>query len=154
MHVELVELPPQTVLAIRDEVAVGDLGNFLPAAFAELDLALAATGHAAASPFVAWYHSRPGAATDVSAAVALSPATTVTHGRATTRSLPGGPALVTTHRGAYACLPHVWMRLEDERVARGLSLRDDLLEEYVSEPAPGGDPAAAVTRLVMPVLTP
>ena len=118
MHAELVELPPQTVLAIRDEVAVGELGAFLPVAYAELETALATTGHAAAGPLLAWYHSRPGAVTDVSAAVALSPGTAVTHGRATTRSLPGGPALGTTHRGAYAGLPHVWMRLEDERRQR------------------------------------
>ena len=61
---------------------------------------------------------------------------------------------MTTHRGAYACLPHVWMWLEDERVACRLGLRGHLLGEYVSGPAPGGDPAAAVTRLITPILMP
>lgn len=153
MHVELVELAPQPLLTIRAEVPVGALGEFLPAAYDELATSLAEAGILATGPFLAWYHARPGASTDVSAAVPVPDGTSLTVGRATTTTLAGGPALVTTHRGAYACLPHVWMRLEDERVARGLAARGDLVEEYVSEPAPGGDPAAAETRLVLPVHT-
>lgn len=152
MDIALVELEPQTLLTVRDEVAMGDLGSFLPRAYAEIEAVLAATGLGPVGPFVAWYHSRPAATTDVSAAVALAPGTELTHGRATTRERAGGPALVATQRGAYARLPEAWMRLEDERLARGLEPRGDLIEEYVTEPAPGGDPAAAVTRLVLPVV--
>lgn len=154
MHVELVELVQQPLLTIRAAVPVGALGEFLPAAFDELAATLAEAGIPATGPFLAWYHARPGASTDVSAAVPVPDGTSLDVRRVTTTSIPGGRALVTTHRGAYPCLPHVWMRLEDERGARGLVARGDLVEEYVSDPAPDGDPAAAETRLVLPVHVP
>jgi len=152
MEVELVTLPARQLLTIRAQVAPGELGTFLPAAFAELADALGPeVAHPAASRF-AWYHSRPGTTTDVSACIPTGVGAPTPVGRTATATFRGGPALVTTHRGAYACLPHVWRRLEDERVARGLEARGDLVEEYLSEPAPGGDAAAATTRLVLPVL--
>lgn len=151
MHVELVELAPQNLLTIRAHVPVGELGDFLPAAYAELTALLEVAATPATGPVRAWFHARPGAETDVSAAVPVPEDLVLRTGRVTTTTIPGGPALVTTHRGAYACLPHVWMRLEDERAARGLVVRGDLVEEYTTEPAPGGDPAAAETRLVLPL---
>ena len=63
---------------------------------------------------------------------------------------PGGRALTAVHRGLYTGLPAAWTALEQQRAEAGESARGDLMEEYVTDPSPDGDPSLARTRLVRP----
>ncbi|MDQ0425424.1 GyrI-like domain-containing protein [Cellulomonas iranensis] len=145
-------LPTVTLAAVRGTVPTAGLPAFYDAAYRQVAQAVEREGWTIVGPAVGWYHGMPTGTVDLAAGFAVEGAAPgATSGDVTVVEQPGGAALVLTHTGPYDALPDAWARVEDDRVALGVDGRGDFWEEYVTDPEPGGDPAANVTRLVLPL---
>nr|WP_239069301.1 GyrI-like domain-containing protein [Cellulomonas phragmiteti] len=152
METTRTELPTVTVAAVRAPVPMSGLRDFYDTAYTRVAEAAAREGWAIAGPAFGWYRGMPTDTVDVTAGFpvdGVAPGTS--SGGVDVLDLPGGDALVLTHTGSYDALPEAWARLEQDSAARGVQARGDFWEEYVTEPSPGGDPEANVTRLVLPL---
>lgn len=154
METNRTELPTVTIAAVRAIVPMNGLAEFYDTAFTQTAGAAAREGWTIVGPAIGWYHGMPTDTTDLAAGFLVEgvAAGTSSDGVEVTE-MPGGPALVLTHTGSYDRLPDAWDRLEQDRAALGVDGRGDFWEEYVTEPQPGGDPEANVTRLVLPLRT-
>jgi len=146
---EIVELPSETVAVVRSVVPMDGLSAFFGEAFERVAGAVPAAGGRIAGPAFAWYHAMPGETVDVSAGFVVAGDVHVPDGGVQVLERPGGRALVTVHAGPYEGLGGAWAELASAVVARGWQGRDDVWEEYLTEPTV--DPSALRTRLVMPL---
>ncbi|GAA4622463.1 GyrI-like domain-containing protein [Cellulomonas oligotrophica] len=149
-----VELETTRLAAVRGSVPMDGLPAFFDTAYPAVARAAAQEGWTLDGPAIGWYPAMSTDVVQVAAGFPVSGASTgAVSGTVAVLEVAGGPALVATHTGSYDGLPDAWERLEQERVALGVDGRGDFWEEYVTEPSPGGDPSANVTRLVLPLRT-
>ncbi len=145
----LEEVPATTVATLRRTVPVAELKGFFDSAFTHVAGAVAdADGYVAAPPF-AWYHGMPAETVDVSAGFPLIGDVHTPTGGVVLHERPGGRAVVGVHVGSYETLERTYAGLLAWMSARRLTPRDEMWEEYLTEPE--GDPATWRTRLVVPV---
>lgn len=146
------DVPTVALAAVRATVPMTDLPAFYDAAYRQVAEAAEREGWRIAGPAVGWYHGMPTDTVDLAAGFAVEGAAAgAASGDVRVVELPGGDALALTHTGSYDGLPDAWGRLEADRAALGVDGRGDFWEEYVTDPSPDGDPAANVTRLVLPL---
>lgn len=144
--------PTRVVAQVRRVVPTAELTSFYDTAYRDVVGAVDAAGGVVSGAAVGWYHGMPADTVDVAAGfevegLPLGPLS----GEVEVVEIPGGPAFSGEHRGAYDGLPAAWGEVEAARAASGRAPRGDFWEEYVTEPSPGGDPAANRTRLVLPL---
>lgn len=149
MQIDHVDEPTLRIAALRRRVPLDGLTAFYDEAYGTV---AQACGDAISGPAIGWYHGMPEHEWDVAAAfvvddLPLGPLTEEVQ----VVELPGGRALSATHTGPYDELPGAWTLVEQARAERGVAGRGDFWEVYVTDPNPGGDPAANMTRLVLPL---
>lgn len=151
MDITLQDEPGRLVAIRRAAIPMADIQGFFDTTYRAVPRAVTAVGGAVHGPAIGWYHGMPGETVDVSAGFPVTGALAGPLGdNLEVVELPGGRALVATYVGAYDGLGEAWgevMAAAGDRDPRG-----DMWEEYVTEPDPGGDPDANVTRLVLPLL--
>ena len=150
MDVEQVELPEVTLAAVRQTVPMNELTGFYDQAYGRVAQALAAAGVAPTGPAFGWYAGMPTDTADVAAGFGVPQGSGPIEG-VEIIVIPAAPAVVGTYTGPYDGLPDAWSEVvawADQHQAPG---RGDFWEEYVTDPSPDGDPAANVTRLVLPL---
>ncbi|MBT0995593.1 GyrI-like domain-containing protein [Cellulomonas sp. DKR-3] len=150
MDVERVELPAVTLVAVRRTVRMDQLAGFYDQAYGQVAQALAASGVAPAGPAVGWYAGMPTDSVDVAAGFAVPEGSGPFEG-VDTVELPASAAVVGTYTGPYDGLPDAWSEVVAWAGEHDAAGRGDFWEEYVTDPSPDGDPAANVTRLVLPL---
>lgn len=152
MDVLLETEPDRLVAVLRETVAMDHLPEFYDRAYRAVGEAVAKAGGAVAGPALGWYHGGPSATVDVAAGLPVMGMSTgsIGHGVQVVR-IPGGSAVVAVHTGPYDGLPAAWEELERWRAENAGAGRGDFWEEYVTDPAPGGDPERTETRLVLPL---
>lgn len=152
MTLSRTDVPTVPFAAVRATVPMSDLASFYDAAYRQVADAAQREGWTLSGPAIGWYRGMPTDVVDLAAGFPVEDAAVgATSGEVQVTELPGGAALTLTHTGGYDGLPGAWDRLEQHRAAHGLQVRGDFWEEYVTEPAPDGDPSANVTRLVLPL---
>lgn len=157
MDIAVVELPPQPVVIIRRQVPMAELTEFFGHAFTRLAAAIGQAGGTAVGPPFAWYHGVPTAEVDVAAGFAVDgiddgsdlPNGSVDGAEVTTR--PGGRAAVCVHLGPYDTLEVSYAEVERWMVEHDLVGRDDMWEEYLTDPGSQPDPTVWETRIVVPL---
>ncbi|MBO0898748.1 AraC family transcriptional regulator [Cellulomonas sp. zg-ZUI22] len=144
--------PTVRIAAVRATVPAAELVAFFDRTYTAVADTVRREGWTFSGPALARYHGMPTDSVDVTGGFPVegAPLGPVSDG-VEVMELPGGAALEATHTGSYDRLPDAWDRLEQERAALGVDGRGDFWEEYVTEPSPGGDPDANVTRLVLPL---
>lgn len=152
MDVLLETEPDRLVAVLRETVLMDHLPEFYDRAYRAVGEAVARAGGAVAGPALGWYHGGPSATVDVAAGLPVMGMSTgsIGHGVQVVR-IPGGSAVVGVHTGPYEGLPAAWQELERWRAENAGAGRGDFWEEYVTDPAPGGDPERTETRLVLPL---
>lgn len=145
------DLPTVTLAGVRATVPLDALREFYDRAYRDVSAAAEQAGWTVVGPAVGWYHGMPTDTAELTAGFVVEAAAGSASGDVALVELPGGPALVATHTGSYDELPDAWTRLEEDRAVVGTDGRGDFWEEYLTDPEPGGDPAANVTRLVLPL---
>lgn len=151
METTRVVVPTVSLAGVRATVPMVGLRELYDRAYRDVGRAAAQAGWTVVGPAVGWYHRMPTGTVDLTAGFVVDAAPGATSGEVTVVELPGGPALVTTHTGPYDELPGAWEQVERARAATGTDGRGDFWEDYVTDPEPGGDPSANVTRLVLPL---
>ena len=147
-----IDRPTVRIAAVRATVPVAELVAYFDRTYSTVGDVVGRRGWTRSGPALAWYHGMPGDTVDITGGFPVegAPLGPVSDG-VEVLELPGGATLEATHTGPYDQLPAAWDRLEQERAALGVDGRGDFWEEYVTDPSPDGDPAANVTRLVLPL---
>lgn len=145
----LVDVPTTWVATIRRVVPVADLATFFQSAFGHVAGALPDAGGVVAGPPFGWYHGMPGATVDVSAGFPVVGDVHTPDGGVLLHERPGGRAVVGVHVGPYDQMEVTYGELSVWMAERSLVPREDMWEEYLSEPV--GDPATWRTRIVAPI---
>ena len=151
MDVEQVELPEITLAAVRQTVPMNELTGFYDQAYGRVAQALAAAGVAPTGPAFGWYAGMPTDTADVAAGFAVPGGSGPFEDGVETIVIPASAAVVGTYTGPYDGLPDAWAELGTWAGEHAADGRGDFWEEYVTDPSPDGDPAANVTRLVLPL---
>ncbi|MCC2313691.1 GyrI-like domain-containing protein [Cellulomonas xiejunii] len=152
METTRTDLNPATIAAVRATVPMPELTAFYDSAYDRVTEAAGREGWTIAGPAFGWYHSMPTDMVDLTAGFVVEGAALGESSEGVeVTEMPGGAALVLIHTGSYDGLSDAWSRLEQERAALGLEGRGDFWEEYVTDPAPDGDPDLNITRLVLPL---
>lgn len=149
VDIQLTEMPSETVALVRRVVPMEGLTTFFGEALERVAGAVPEAGGAIAGPAFGWYHGMPGETVDVAAGFPVSGDIYSPDGGVVVAERPGGQALVAMHVGSYDGLGQTWDELRHRAEQDGLEGREDVWEEYLSDPT--GDPATWLTRLVMPL---
>lgn len=147
---DVVELPATDTMVVRRVVAMTDLTEFFGAAFDAVVREAEAVGATVIGPPFGWYHSMPTDTVELSAGFPIDGMVSSPSGDVVVERRPGGRAVVGTHVGPYDTMVLTYAALEAWMRERGLVPRNDMWEEYLSEPT--GDPSTWLTRIVTPLL--
>lgn len=146
------DLPTVTIAAVRATVPMSQLTEFYDTAYSRVTQAAGREGWTIAGSAFGWYQGKPTDTIDLAAGFPVEDAELGESSEGVdVWELPGGDCLVLIHTGSYDGLPDAWERLEQDRASLGIDGRGDFWEEYVTDPAPGGDPDVTITRLVLPL---
>lgn len=151
MEIEQVDLPETKLAVVRERVAMTALTGFYDSAYTRVERALTAAGLAPTGPAIGWYADMPTDSVDVAAGFAVPDGAGPFVDDVQTHTLPAGAAVVGTYTGPYDGLPGAWGQLVTWAAQHGAAGRGDFWEEYLTDPSPDDDPAANVTRLVLPL---
>ena len=152
MDVQLETEPDRLVAVLREKVALDRLAEFYDRAYTAVHAAVSRAGGAVAGPALGWYHGGPTQVVDVAAGLPVIGMSTGKNGDGVqVVKIPGGHAVTAVHVGPYDQLPAAWQEVERWRAANAGAGRGDFWEEYVTDPAPHGDPSQNETRLVLPL---
>jgi len=152
MRFEVTEVSPQSVAIVRREVPMAEMAGFFDSAFGIVASAVGAVGGAVVGAPFGWYHGTPGATMDVAAGF---PIDGIVEGEldddVTVVVRPGGRAVAAMHVGPFDELQGTYSAVEVEMAERGLEARDDMWEEYLTDPDDQVDASLWETRLVFPL---
>lgn len=153
METEIVRVEPQLVVIERQTVSMDAMTAFFDRVFGEIVAAVAAGGGTIVGPPFGWYHGMPTETVDVAAGFPVQglPVGSLA-GELVVVERPGGQAAVTVHVGPYDTLAKSYERVA-QYVAEETDLvaRDEMWEEYLTDPSTEPDPATWQTRVVLPV---
>lgn len=147
------ELPEQYFAVVRDTVPFGGIPALYDRAFPLLFQTLGAAGTAPAGPPMGIMHGAPQPDLDLSVAIPLAAPYGTPVGTGDTaeavhgETLPAARVALLGVRGDYAQLSGAYERLYAWIAAAGETASDIAWEQYLTEPEPGGDPAANETLL-------
>jgi len=147
---EIVELAPQEAIAVRGDVAIGDLPRFFERAFGEAFDAASACGVEIVGPPFGFYPEMPTETVVVEAGFPVSAPAEV-HGSAHPFLLPGGRAVRVTHIGPYETMDATYRVLQTWMTEHGLVPAQGMWECYLSDPEAEPDPAGWRTQIIWPV---
>lgn len=144
----VVDVPEQTVAAVRRLVPMAELPGFFGEAFHAVAAAVEAGGGSLAGPPFGWYHGIPTATVDVAAGFPVD-GWGGDGGEVDVSRRGGGRAVVTVHVGPYDTLADTYGALQEWCSDQGLVLASDMWEEYLDDPT--AEPSATRTRIVWPI---
>jgi effector-binding domain-containing protein len=149
MDVEIRELEPQQVLAIRQDTTPQGIGAVFQQLVPVIEEYREKNGIGRAGPLIALYHDYREDHVDMEVAIPVAgPAEG--EGQIEARELPGGRAAVVVHEGSYDMIGPVHEALDSfahERGGHGGTPR----EVYVVGPGDDPDPASWRTEVVYPL---
>jgi AraC family transcriptional regulator len=144
---EITQLAPGPAIAIRTQLAIGELPRFFGEAFHEL---FAQGGSQMAGPPFARYHDIRDGRVDVEAILPLRSAIPGA-GRVVALQLAGGPAVQIRHVGPYDELHATYATIEHWLADHHRDRADAVREVYLTSPGEVPDPANWVTLVIQPI---
>lgn len=143
--------PAQATEVRTSTLSAADLPAWLGETFATVAAYLKEHDSSPAGPPFARYHPRDNGRFEVDAGFPVTtPIDHADRGDVRAMTLPGGPAVTTTHVGPYHAMEPGYHALVAWIDAHGGELMGDAWEIYVSDPATHPDPATWRTEIVQP----
>lgn len=136
---------------VRRKVPMSELTSFFDQVFGIVLGAVQEQRVAVTGPPFAMYFGMPSDTIDVAAGFPTAGQVVGTAEGVVPSELPGGRAVQLVHVGAYDALGEAYERMTDWMQKQGLTPADVMWETYLTEPEPGGDPAANQTLITWPV---
>ncbi|WP_426595164.1 GyrI-like domain-containing protein [Cellulomonas sp. McL0617] len=153
MDITVEDQPTALVAVLRERVAMDALPEFYDRAYRAVAEEVGAAGLTITGPAFGWYRDMPTDSVDLAAGFWVgADAPRALAGGVEVVELPGGPAAVGVHVGAYDTLPGAWSEFRTWTMTHATSMRGDFLEVYVTDPSEVADPSQNATRLVLPIL--
>ena len=149
VDVEVLDVPPVTVARVRRRIPLDGMQEFFGNAFEEVARAVPAAGGRISGPPFGWYHGMPTEVVDVSAGFPVAGEVHPPGWDVAVDERPGGRAAVAVHVGPYDELERTYGEVMSWLEEQALEPRDEMWEEYLSEPR--GDPSTWRTRVVIPL---
>lgn len=153
MEIGVEQVETVSVAYVRRTMRMDELVPLFDEVFAKLPGLIADAGGTITAPPFAWYHGMPGEVVDIAIGFPVSgmaPGTLAADDEVVVDDRVGGRAVVAVHVGPYAELSGSYAQVLGWVDANGEVLRDDLWEEYVSDPT-DTDESELQTRIVVPV---
>ncbi|MFC9985222.1 GyrI-like domain-containing protein [Microbacterium keratanolyticum] len=153
--VDRIDVGDVTLAVIRHEqIRIDDLRDAFDTGYAALGALFADGTLTPVGPAVAVYYGNPMEVFDLELGFPVErapehPLTTDAGVTILGSALPTGPATATTVMGSYDGLGAGWMRLVEETLGQGLSIRGMSIEVYVSDPDVPADELR--TDLILPI---
>jgi AraC family transcriptional regulator len=145
------ELLPEPVLIVRRRVKQSDIAATIAEVLPHIFIHAQQNGIALTGlPFTRYVEMGPGLITMEPGMRVTGPAHTG-HGEIIADTLPGGPAVTTTHMGPYDKLRDAYAAMEQWMEAEGLVAAGAPWESYVTDPADYPDPKDWKTEIFWPV---
>jgi len=150
LSIERRELTPAQVLIVRARCARHELSKTMAECFGKaFPYAMGSGVPLAGRPFTRYLSVGPGLFTIESGCVMASAAPG--SGEVEAATLPGGPAVVATHGGAYDTLSETYAEMERWMEKNGLKPGAAPWESYITDPAEHPDPANWRTEIYWPL---
>ena len=150
LSIERRELTPAHVLIVRARCARHELSKTMGECFGKaFPYAMGSGVPLAGRPFTRYLSVGPGLFTIESGCVVASAAPG--SGEVKAATLPGGPAVVATHGGAYDTLSETYAEMERWMEKNGLKPGAAPWESYITDPAEHPDPANWRTEIYWPL---
>lgn len=143
---EVVERPAQHLAVVRQTVSFDAIPGLYDKAYPAIFGALARAGITPAAAPMGVMHRQPGPELDLSVAVPVAEPF-AGDGEVSSETLPAGRAATLLVRGDYSLLAAAYEHLFGWIAEQGLTPTGLSWEQYLTEPAPGGDPAANETLI-------
>jgi effector-binding domain-containing protein len=153
VDIDVVEVEHQRVAFVRRVVSMVEMRDFFDMVFGAVSEAVAASGGTIAGPPFGWYHGMPAETVDVAAGfpvVGIEPGA-VDGTEVVVDDRTGGRAVVALHVGPFEALADSYGQVMSWMGERGLEPREDMWEEYLTDPRAEPDASRWQTRLVLPV---
>jgi len=147
---KIVELKPQSGLAIREEVAFSEIPAKMAEFFGELGAFFGARRITPVGPPFTFYHSWNDKVTVMEVGFPVGPGA-AGQGRLGAMTLPGGRVVTGTHIGHYDKLPEAYTAMAGWMKSHGHSPADHMWEVYFSDPKVEKDPKKWVTLMYWPI---
>jgi len=147
---KIVELKPQSGLAIREEVAFSEIPAKMAEFFGELGSFFGARRITPVGPPFTFYHSWNDKVTVMEVGFPVGPGA-AGQGRVGAMTLPGGRVVTGTHIGPYDKLPEAYTAMAGWMKSHGHSPADHMWEVYLSDPQVEKDPKKWVTLMYWPI---
>lgn len=145
------ELLPQPVLIVRRRVKQSDIAATIAEALPHIFIHAQQNGIALTGlPFTRYVEMGPGLITMEPGMRVMGPVHTG-HGEIIADTLPGGPAVTTTHTGPYDKLRDAYAAMEQWMETKGLVAAGAPWESYVTDPTDYPDPKDWKTEIFWPV---
>jgi effector-binding domain-containing protein len=152
MEPEVIDVGAQRVAIVRRMVALDQLPSFYDEAYGALFEAVTSAGGTPTGAAFGWYHGGPSETVDVAAGFPVAGLDVgPLEGDVEVVDRPGGRAVAGLHVGPYDRLAETYGHVEQWIDEQGLQARDDMWEEYLTQPTPDTDPATLETRIVFPL---
>ena len=150
---ELVTNPELHLATVRAQVTGDEIRSLYDGAFPKIFGALGRAGIAPAAVPLGVMHGEPGATFDISVAVPVAEPF-AGDGEVRGETIPEGPAARLLALGDYDGLGAAYGKLYSWIEEQGLVPTGLAWEEYLTEPAPGGDPSLNETAIWVQVSQP
>lgn len=158
IEAEIRDLTPAPTAAVRLRAPTSTLSHLFDEHLPNIAHRLADLGAEPAGPPYARYHEFGAEEVDVEIGIpveapvgALRPLAEAEAGEMGTSELPGGPAAITVHRGAYDGLSQTYDQLHDWIHAQGRDEGPAPWESYVDDPSEVRDASELRTEVIWPV---
>lgn len=148
---ELTTLEPIQAAVVRRTVPMSELRTFFDSVFGTIMAAVHEQQVAVTGPPFAMYFGMPTDTVDVAAGFPTGRRISPTAEGVVPFELPGGRAVQFLHVGSYDDLGEAYARMTAWMGEQALTPADAMWESYLTEPTPGGDPAANQTLITWPV---
>ncbi len=153
MDVQVEQVENQSVAFIRRVIATDEMTDFFDSSFGAVAEAVAEAGAQITGPPFGWYQGMPSDTVDVAAGFPVDGvvAGVIPGSEVVVEERVGGQAVVAMHVGSYDGLSDTYAEVMAWMEDNDLVSRDDIWEEYLTDPSEEPDPSNWQTRLVLPV---
>lgn len=153
MDVQVEQVENQSVAFIRRVIATDEMTELFDSSFGAVAEAVAEAGGQITGPPFGWYQGMPSDTVDVAAGFPVDGvvAGAIPGSEVVVEERVGGQAVVAMHVGSYDGLSDTYAEVMAWMEDNDLVSRDDMWEEYLTDPGEEPDPSNWQTRLVLPV---
>jgi effector-binding domain-containing protein len=149
-QIKVIDIEPQSALAIREEVAITQIPSKMGQFFMELSVHFKKNGIEMTGPPFTLYHDFGKDRIDMEVGFPVSKPQ-AGEGRVKPCTLPGGRVVTAIHVGPYDKIEKTYGQMQQWMSEKGFRPKNMMWEKYLNDPQTVKDPEQYVTELFWPI---